>query len=249
MPQEIANAGFYTDDASIYDEQRWTSSGGAFTNAKQQRILSALCHDWTSSTVVEIGPGTGRFSIPLTRQGNTMTLVDIAPGMLEQVRKNIEAAGAQGSIDRYVEGSIYELPFEAGAFDHAISLNVFNHLEHPAKALSEMARVIKPGQTLLFNYANVRSYYWPMARRINARSKAVGQDVFSTWERPSVMKKIIADAGLELVTRLGHVHVPRAMERFHLLPLVRALDAISRSGPLAGLAPVHFCLCRKKPAS
>jgi ubiquinone/menaquinone biosynthesis C-methylase UbiE len=249
MPQEIANAGFYTDDASLYDEQRWTSSGGAFTNEKQQRILSSLCRDWTGGSVVEIGPGTGRFTIPLTGQGNAMTLVDIAPGMLEQVRKNIEAAGVQGSISDYVEGSIYGLPFESNTFEHAISLNVFNHLEHPDKALSEMARVIRPGQTLLFNYANVRSYYWPMARRINARSQAIGQEVFSAWEHPSKMKRIIADAGLELVQRLGHVHVPRAMERRHMLPLVRVLDSISRSGPLAGLAPVQFCLCRKKPGS
>jgi len=248
MPQEIANAGFYTDDASAYDEQRWTSPGGAYTNEKQLRILADLCHDWTGGTTVEIGPGTGRFTIPLTGQGNRMTLVDIAPGMLEQVRKNIEAAGVQGAIDQYVEGSIYELPFEDGEFDHAISLNVFNHLEDAAKALSEMARVIKPGQTLLFNYANLRSYYWPMARRINARSKAVGQDVYSTWERPGAMKQASRDAGLELVQRAGHVHVPRGMEKLHLLPLVRVLDAVSRSGPLSGLAPVHFCLCRKPAA-
>lgn len=248
MPQEIANAGFYTDDASQYDEQRWTSPSGAFTNAKQQRILARLCGDWADGSVVEVGPGTGRFSVPLTKQGNTMTLVDIAPGMLEQVRKNIEAAGAQDSIADYVEGSIYELPFESNSFDHAISLNVFNHLEHPGKALSEMARVIKPGQTLLFNYANLNSYYRPMAGRINAKSKAVGQDVYSAWERPAAIKRVISESGLQLVARLGHVHIPRAMERYHLLPLVRVLDLVSRSGPLAALAPVHFCLCRKTDA-
>ena len=244
--RETSNRSFYDVDSRSYDEQRWNSRGGAFTDRAQQTILQSLCADWNGQRVLEVGPGTARFTIPLLQKQNRMTLTDISPGMLAQARTNIEAAGLGSQVDAYVEHSIYELPFDDNSFDHAISLNVFNHLERPGEALNQLARVTKAGSTLLFNYANLQSYYWLAARRINQRKKAIGQDVYSTWERPSEMRRIIRDAGLELVRVLGQVHVPRAMEKYPIRPVVFVLDKISRRAPLQRLAPFHFCLCRKR---
>jgi ubiquinone/menaquinone biosynthesis C-methylase UbiE len=242
---DASNQSFYDVDSTTYDEQRWTSKGGAMTNRAQQRILQALCADWNGSRVLEVGPGTARFTIPLLKKGNRMTLVDLSASMLDVARRNIAAAGLADGIERCIEGSVYELPLDDNSFDHAISLNVLNHLERPGEALKQLARVIRPGATLLFNYANLQSYYWPAARRINRRKKAVGQDVYSTWERPAEMRQAIRQAGLELVQQLGHVHVPRGLEKYPIHPVVRILDAVSRRGPLRRLAPFHFCLCRK----
>ncbi len=242
---ETSNPSFYDADSSTYDQARWNSKGGGFTNLAQQSIVSSLCAQWREKQVIEIGPGTARFTIPLTKMGNHMTLVDISSGMLATAKENIEAAGTIANVDDFVEGSIYDLPFEDGTFDHAFSLNVFNHLEHPGEALNQMARVIKPGSTLLFNYANLHSYFWPAARKINKSHTAVGQDVYSTWERHSDMNKHISAAGLTLVQRLGNVHVPRGLEKYPVRPIIKVLDTISRSGPLKGFAPFQFCLCRK----
>lgn len=241
-----SNPDFYDADSTTYDQQRWESASGRFTNAAQQRILADLCSDWKDKTVLECGPGTARFTIPLAKRGNTMTLLDISRGMLDVAKGNLEKEGVGDQVADYVEGSIYELPFEDNTFDHAICLNVFNHLDRAGDALAQLARVIKSGSTLLFNYANLRSYYYPAAKKINARSTAVGQDVYSIWERPADVMAMIDAAGLTLDKRAGHVHVPRAMEKYKLLPVVKVLDGISRSGPLAGLASVHFMRCRKK---
>jgi ubiquinone/menaquinone biosynthesis C-methylase UbiE len=246
MTGQASNTSFYDADSATYDQQRWTSVSGSWTNQVQQGIVADLCGDWRGQRVLEVGPGTARFTIPLARAGNRMTLLDIAAKMLDQARANLEAAGAAGQVDAYCQGSIYELPFDDGSFDHALTLNVLNHLERTGDAIGELARVVKPGATILFNYANLHSYYWPAARRINARRTAVGQDVLSRWERPGDMRRAIERAGLVLVRRAGHVHVPRGMERLGLRRLVAMMDRLSRRGPLAGLAPVHFCLCRKR---
>jgi len=245
-PSETSNQSFYDVDSTSYDQQRWQSKAGAMTNRAQQRILQSLCADWANQRVLEVGPGTARFTVPLLRKGNRMTLLDLSAGMLAVAQQNITAAGLDENVADWVEGSVYELPFDDDSFDHAISLNVFNHLERPGEALKQLARVIRPGATLLFNYANLQSYYWPAARRINQRKKAVGQDVYSTWERPGEMRQAIREAGLELVQQLGHVHVPRGLEKYPVRPLVFVLDAISRRGPLRRLAPFHFCLCKKR---
>lgn len=245
MTRETANPEFYDRDSRKYDEQRWQSAGGAYTNQAQQAIVRELTADWTGHRVVEVGPGTARFTIPLCERGAKMTVVDISAGMLEVARQNVTDAGCADCVEAFRQGSIYELPFEDGAFDHAISLNVFNHLERAGDALRELARVTRPGSTLLFNYANLHSWYWPAARRIRRRGTAVGQDVFSIWERPRDVRRMIADAGLALVRRVGHVHMPRAMERYHLTGAVRLLDRLSRRGPLEPLAATHYCFCRR----
>jgi len=244
-PTDSSTRSFYDADSATYDEQRWKSKGGAFTNRAQQAILHALCGEWRQQRVLEVGPGTARFTIPLLRQGNRMTLLDVSTGMLAASRSNIDALGLGDGVDSFVEGSVYELPFEENSFDHALSLNVLNHLRRPGEALKQMARVIRPGSTLLFNYANLHSYYWPAARRINRRKMAIGQDVYSTWERPAEMRAFIREAGLRLVRQLGHVHVPRALEKYPVHVAVSVLDVLSRDGPLQRLAPFQFCLCRK----
>lgn len=243
--RESSNQSFYDSDSEIYDARRWKSKGGAFSNEAQQGILERLCGDWHDSHVIEVGSGTARFTIPLLRKNNRMTLADVSSGMLAIAKKNIEVAGMEGLIQEYLQCSIYELPFDDGSFKHAISLNVFNHLERPGDALKQLSRVIQPGSTLLFNYANLYSYYWLVARRINKRKKAIGSDVFSSWEHPGKMQKIITEAGLELVCMIGHVHVPATIERYPVHSVLRLLDTVSRQGAMVRFAPFHFCLCRK----
>lgn len=245
MTREVSNPHFYDADSARYDV-RWETAGGAQTNRAQQEIVHRLCAGWRSGRVVEIGPGTGRFSIPMARKGNRLTLVDLSSRMLEQARRNLKAAELDGQVEAYVHGSIYGLPFADESFDHALALNVFNHLERADAALEEMARVVRPGATLLFNYANLQSYFWPVARRINRRRHAVGHEVSSVWETPRAIAAMIDRAELDLIVRIGNVHAPRAVERYHLQAIFGVLDRISRSGALHRLAPIHYCLCRKR---
>ncbi len=125
-------------------------------------------------------------------------------------------------------------------------IGVLNHLEKAGDAIKQLARVTKQGSTLLFNFANLQSYFWAAGRRINKSSTAVGQDVYSIWERPSDVARMIDAAGLDVIAKRGNVHTPRAMERYHLGAVVRLLDSLSRQGPMRPLAPVQYCLCRKR---
>ena len=242
--KETSNQSFYDADSNAYDQQRWISPSGRFTNAVQQRIVANMCGSW-SGRALEIGQGTARFTIPLLQQGLNMTICDLSSEMLGVAVKNITDASVDNGLEGATEGSIYELPFEDNSFDHAVSLNVFNHLEFPTKALEQMSRVVRPGGTILINYANLRSWYWFAARRINNRSTAIGQEVYSSWITTKTMREATATAGLTLCRRVGHVHVPRAMEKLPILTTIRLLDSVSRRGPLSSLASIHFCLLRK----
>ena len=243
--KEDSNAGFYDTDSEVYDEKRWKSRSGDFNNATQQRIVGELTQSWTSSRILEVGPGTARFTIPLARKNNRITLVDISDRMLEVARAKLVEERLEQSIEREICGSIYELPFPDEEFDFALSLNVFSHLERAEVAIGEIARVLKPGGELLINYPNLYSYYWPYARRIVNRSRAVSEDVYSMWWRTGTIEQGISASKLAVVARRGHVHVPKAMEKFRVLGLVKVMDRVSRRAPLRALAPVQYRLCRK----
>ncbi len=69
--------------------------------------------------------------------------IDLAPSQIQ-----VAAAAAREQNVGNVEfqcGSIYELPFSDESFDAVFAHAVLEHLNQPAKALSEMYRVAKPG--------------------------------------------------------------------------------------------------------
>ena len=182
--RDEANAAFYDGDSRSYDETRWVSDAGIFTDTAQQEIVADLTNAWSEVKILEAGPGTARFTIPLARKANRISLVDISSGMLETAQENLAKEGLETAIVEARQGSLYELPFADGQFDRAICLNVLSHIENSALALKELSRVVRPGGEVLINYPNLQSYYWPAARRINDRAKAVDVDVYSIWDTP-----------------------------------------------------------------
>lgn len=243
----LTNQAFYDTDASTYDT-RWRTRGGQQTDQTQRQIVRDLCEGWRGKRVLEIGSGTGRFSLELVKLGADLTLADLSGAMLDSVRQKLRGNGFDPATVRYVQSNIYALAFPGEAFDCMLSLNVLGHVEDIGRALRECARVLKPGGQFLFNYPNLNSYFWPAARYINRNQSAIGQPVFSRWHIPAALEKDVQAAGLEIVARVGHVHAPRGLRVESLGVMQNALawtDAVSREGPLRRLAPVQFCLCVK----
>jgi SAM-dependent methyltransferase len=66
------------------------------------------------------------------------------------LRKNPYLAASIGA-------SVYDLPFADGSYDLVTANMVLEHLEEPAKAFSEIARVLRPGGAFLFVTPNVNN--------------------------------------------------------------------------------------------
>lgn len=94
--------------------------------------------------VLEAGCGTGYMSKVLAeRYSWRMIPLDLG-------REGLEYARGYG-LDRLVQGDITALPFAVAAFDGLVSLDVVVHLPRGGEgaALSEFARVLKPGGLLV----------------------------------------------------------------------------------------------------
>jgi SAM-dependent methyltransferase len=98
---------------------------------------------------LEIGAGTGYFSLNLVRAGvvGAATCTDISPGMLATLEAN--AARLDLDVDTAACDAA-DLPFEDESFDLVLGHAVLHHLPALERSFAEFARVLRPGGTLFF---------------------------------------------------------------------------------------------------
>lgn len=95
------------------------------------------------SSVVDIGSGSGNYTIALHQMGLEMTGTDISTTMLENAKlKNQDIS--------WIETDACELPLEDSAFNGAICTLVIHHFEELEGPFREAYRVISEGRFVIF---------------------------------------------------------------------------------------------------
>ena len=157
---------------------------------------------------LEIGAGTGYFSLNLLRAGlvEHATCSDISPGMLETLRANARRLGLAGLVDT-VETDAERLPFADESFDLVLGHAVLHHLPDLDQAFSEFLRVLKPGGTLMFAGEPSRH-----GDRIAAIPKRNAMRLAPLWRRAMRARPAAAHGGDGC--DCGGTHDDHALERF-----------------------------------
>ena len=126
---------------------------------------------------LEIGAGTGYFSLNLVRQGviGQAVATDISPGMLDQLAQTARELDVDVET---LQTDAESLPFPDSSFDLVLGHAVLHHLPGLDKALAEFHRVLVPGGTLAFMGE-------PSAHghRLAAMPKRLGALVEPAWRR------------------------------------------------------------------
>lgn len=101
-------------------------------------------------SLLDLACGTGDFSIASAKMisGIMVTGVDLSEGMLEVMKKKVEAEGLSDRISMSV-GDGENLPFEDNTFDRISIAFGIRNFENREKGLQEMLRVLKPGGRLV----------------------------------------------------------------------------------------------------
>ena len=108
--------------------------------------LVALTPD--TAAVLEVGAGTGALwthnydRLPMAWW---VWLTDFSPGMVRELRNALDGA-PQVTV---TEADARSLPLGDGSFDTVLANHMLYHLSEPAPVLAELARVLRPGGTLL----------------------------------------------------------------------------------------------------
>jgi SAM-dependent methyltransferase len=149
--RESAEHFIYTRDSES-DECDFAASGEASYNQLVRPFLPLLLEGRAASraTVVEIGCGVGRMTVPFARDFARVHAVDVSPAMVDEARRRLAGSG---NIAVHL-GSGHDLAFLPDACcDLAFSFIVFQHIPLAPvieNYIREAARVLKPGGAFKF---------------------------------------------------------------------------------------------------
>ena len=110
------------------------------------RLAGEIFLDWLAPRSglrwLDVGCGNGAFTELLVERCAPAEVEGIDPseGQLAFARTRPAAR-----ISKFRQGDAQDLPFKDGAFDAAVMALVINLIPDPAKAVAEMARVVRPG--------------------------------------------------------------------------------------------------------
>jgi SAM-dependent methyltransferase len=145
----------YHDVAAAGYDHKWGIDFGAVGQAQVVGKLRKILEpppaelDRGFDRALEVGAGTGYFSLNLLRAGivHDATCTDISPGMLRTLRANADRLGLDVKTSR---ADAESLPFAEESFDLVLGHAVLHHLPDLERAFSEFHRVLKPGGWIAF---------------------------------------------------------------------------------------------------
>lgn len=138
--------------SSYREDERLTVRHGQVEYLTTMKYIREALNNDKKKNVLEVGAGTGRYSVALAREGYPVTAVEL-------IRHNIEILRSKLSGDEPItvtQGNAMDLSFLAdNSYDLTLLLGPMYHLytrEDKVKALTEAVRVTKPGGTIMVAY-------------------------------------------------------------------------------------------------
>lgn len=148
---ERNNLGIYDDVAANWwsDDIRWVRTLKNLVPGRLAWFDRQI--DWTGLGVLDLGCAGGFMAEALTLKGARVTGIDPASQAIEAARARAKSIGQP---IRYDIGVGEDLPYETESYDAVVCVDVLEHVSDLTKVLSEVARVLKPGGTFLFDTIN-----------------------------------------------------------------------------------------------
>ena len=144
---------YLEDYYNNYDEDgRLLSRHGQVEYLTTIRYIRECLEGIPEPSILEIGAGTGRYSVTLAKQGLRVTAVELIEHNLEILRSKLDGTEPITAV----QGNALDLSrFPDGSFDLTMVLGPMYHLytkEEKLRALSEAVRVTKPGGHIMVAY-------------------------------------------------------------------------------------------------
>ena len=169
----------------------------------------ARVSDVEPSTVVDLGCGTGQLTQRLIRRFPDATTVgvDLSDGMLAGATRRMAQTGhGDGAL---VRADAHQLPFAPTSIDLVVCTESFHWYQDQARALDELAGVLRPGGRLLI--ASIAAVTG-VGDRLLRRSTGSGESGIRALP-PNQLRALLRRSGFEVmhqrrVPRLGFIAWP-----------------------------------------
>jgi ubiquinone/menaquinone biosynthesis C-methylase UbiE len=171
--------------------------------------------------ILDVGCGRGSLALRLVQQypETTLTCIDQSAALLHVVGDRLGRFGRSADL---IAADFHRLPVPTHHADLATAAFCLYHSRHPATAIAEIARCVRPGGHLIITTKSANSY-----AAIHALVARSGVDREAT-QRPSLYQSFHSDnadalvrkAGLFVVKRIDQEHTFRFQDLDHLAEYV-----------------------------
>lgn len=131
------------------EEHRLTTRHGIVEFSTSLHHIKSVIGERKNLKILDVGAGTGRYSVELCHQGHDVTAVEL-------VKRNLEVIRSKHEKIKTWQGNAMDLSFlDENKFDITICFGPMYHLhteEERLKALEEIKRVTKPGGIIFIAY-------------------------------------------------------------------------------------------------
>src|SRR5258708_23600339 len=141
--EQYRDAGNFSARVELH--RRFSTNRGSWQRWVFDHLLAALGPE---AQVLEVGCGPAllwRANLDRLPVGWRVTVTDFSPGMIETVRRALEADEARFSV---AVADAQALPFADASFDAVVANHMLYHMPDRPRAIAELARVLRQGGRL-----------------------------------------------------------------------------------------------------
>jgi len=170
--------------ASEYDSWYETKLG-SFVDEVETKTAFELFQFRKGEKVLDIGCGTGNFSIKLAKKGAEVVGIDVSEAMLAKARKKAEKKNLN---IKFYKNDVTSLDFEDNSFDAVFSMAAVEFIDDIKKAFKEMKRVVKPGGKILLGTITKDSDWGEIYQKQAEKEDSVFND--AEFKNPEDLEKL-----------------------------------------------------------
>ncbi len=249
-PPPVAPAAYATRFTAAFDAHFREALARASEQAK--RFVSLVAPS-AGSAVVEVGAGSGRITFDgglaaCVGPTGQLLVTDPSEAQLQIAQRRAVAAGCPWI--RFLPAPAEVLPVAAGCVDLVLGA-VFLHFTDPVRAISEMARILRPGGTLALSAP--LPFPWPpywedMLQPVREEAERLGlphRHVFVPEER---IRTALSAAGLRVERseyQADLVAAPRAAIAQTLVQQIQGVALMLRGAPIGRIHDVEQRVVRR----
>lgn len=212
---------------SQYAEFIWghTTKAGQLRIERRSQILNSLAELNVSQKVLELGCGTGEYTLRLFKISPKIIAIDISLLLIKQAKEKVKSSNVN-----FIVADAENLPFKDNTFDAVVGNAVLHHFDLD-NAFEEIKRVLIPGGKIAFTEPNMLNPQNLIVKNIKLFKKLLGESpherAFFKWQ----MSRFLINKGFR------NVYV-KPFDFLHpvtpnlLIPLVSRLGRILEKIPI-----------------
>ncbi len=201
---------YFDKIADKYDSW-YQSRVGKYVDLTEKIQVFSLLKD-SSGIVLDLGCGTGNYTVELFKRSFKVIGCDVSKEMLRIAKNKLPEVVL-------IRANAYKLPFKKDSFDIVLSITMFEFIKNPEEILKEVYRILKPGGKFILGTMNQRSL-WFIFKKLKSLFVETAYR-YANFYTPGRLKKLCLRSGFRDVQTRGVIYFPSF---FPFLDLAKMID-------------------------